>query len=627
MPSRVRTHVLETLSRDALSRLISGPLGWVVRDVAPDYGIDVEVEIFEPSGAATGLTFKVQLKGMEKPDHIGPFRDIKVDHLRYWNRLDVPVLLIAYDDSSGVVFGRWIHSLDVALKPGQKSTRIRFGPEDKIAGGDPRLRRTVETVRRLRSGSFGRPYPLRIVDPPEERATLEYFDVVRALGLDDFIRLDRSDFAFTVSITHERVRVALPGDLGSLTLTQSHGGHPDDLARDSADCPGRPVVSGQPVRGGPADGASTCWEMPCNYFSRSCHRTIDCSLRGRRHACLIPLTADSLNAQAFAAAQIYLMALRQVPGNDWLSQCRATLEPIIEQCLESAVAESAQARAAFWAYNYAQFLYGKEARSDAQQWIERALELDPSGYGRRPEPRRLLGGIAWFAGDMPKSVEAYRAAVELGGLQAAGSQLADGLMHAGRYAEARSYVRLVLEAGTDNWRDWFVDAVLEELVENLHLPRQDRRDFPSEGTVLSGRALAELEHYLVEGNALNPHVWLALCLEHPVERVTTLMAGAFLSDEPVLMAMTVHEMLHRVPASPNRDADEELLVRLFCDKPEVKRILLSEDAPQCNEFEATLLNELALRSLEVAPQLPGVNLVDENNIVLDPSFTDPQPGS
>lgn len=72
MPSRVRNHVLETLSRDELSRLISGPLGWVVRDVAIDYGIDVNVEIFDDRGEATGLTFKVQLEGMERPDRIGP---------------------------------------------------------------------------------------------------------------------------------------------------------------------------------------------------------------------------------------------------------------------------------------------------------------------------------------------------------------------------------------------------------------------------------------------------------------------------------------------------------------------------------------------------------------------------
>ena len=126
MPNRPRTHVLEQLSRDAFSGLLTGPLGWLVRDIPIDYGIDVEVEIFDENGDATALTFKVQLKGMESPDHIGPFRDVKVDHLRYWSRFDVPVLLVAYDDSSNSVYGRWIHALDLDLEPGQEQVRIRF---------------------------------------------------------------------------------------------------------------------------------------------------------------------------------------------------------------------------------------------------------------------------------------------------------------------------------------------------------------------------------------------------------------------------------------------------------------------------------------------------------------------
>lgn len=137
MTHRPRNHVLEGMSRDALSRQLTGPLGWVVRDIPIDYGIDAEVEIFD-DGSATGLTFKVQLKGMEKPDHIGPFRDVEVNHLRYWGRLDVPVLLVAYDDSTQRVFARWIHSLDLELKPDQKKKRIRFTDEDQIHVGDTR---------------------------------------------------------------------------------------------------------------------------------------------------------------------------------------------------------------------------------------------------------------------------------------------------------------------------------------------------------------------------------------------------------------------------------------------------------------------------------------------------------
>ena len=181
MPQRVRNHVLESLSRDALSLLLTGPLGWVVRDIAIDYGIDVEVEIFESNGNATGLTFKVQLKGMEKPDHIGPYRDIDVEHLKYWSRLDVPVLLVAYDDSADKVYGRWIHSLDLALKPNQKSKRIRFTSDDEIVAGDPRLRQTVEIVRRLKSGQFGRPFPVRFDGERAKGAIHDFFEVIRAV--------------------------------------------------------------------------------------------------------------------------------------------------------------------------------------------------------------------------------------------------------------------------------------------------------------------------------------------------------------------------------------------------------------------------------------------------------------
>ncbi|GAA2022841.1 hypothetical protein GCM10009779_03390 [Polymorphospora rubra] len=51
MPQRPRSHELETESRRAFEALL--PSSWVVRRVEDDYGIDLEVEIFE-EGSATG---------------------------------------------------------------------------------------------------------------------------------------------------------------------------------------------------------------------------------------------------------------------------------------------------------------------------------------------------------------------------------------------------------------------------------------------------------------------------------------------------------------------------------------------------------------------------------------------
>lgn len=614
MPQRDRNHVLESLSRDALSRLLTGPLGWVVRDIAIDYGIDAEVEIFEKNGDTTGLTFKVQLKAMEKPDHIGPYRDIDVDHLRYWGRLDVPVLLIAYDDSTDRVYGRWIHALDVELKPNQKNKRIRFAAYDEVVAGDPRLRETVETLRRLKSGQFGRPFPVRFDGELARGAIHDFFGIVRNIGLSDYIRLDRSDFAFSVSLEADKVRVALPGDVGSFTLHTHPADSVEDLLRDSllmlATLLARLNRFGEAVQvTRRLVGNRRATNSPNMAFelAAAAYELAD-------HDLIVELAAEALQAEAFAAAQIYLLVLRQIPRAGWLQQARSVLQPSIQGCVDAAIVRGEPERAAFWAYNYAQFLFSTEARSDARIWVERAVDLDPAGYGARPEPQRLLGAIAWFMGDMAGSVDAYRAAVERGGLEAAGSALADSLMHAGLYQEAREVLVQVHEAGSDNWRDWFVEAILDELIDHLNLPEQVRRDFPPEGTVLTGRTTEELDTLLKKGYALNEFVWLARCLQHPIERLTTLMAGAYLSSHPFLMAAAIGGMIVEIEEQGALEASSDRLVSLLSDNAEARAELLSEEMPLDDSIRG-LVQELALRSLEHMPDLPGVQLVDANNIV------------
>ncbi|MGH7481433.1 MAG: DUF4365 domain-containing protein, partial [Longimicrobiales bacterium] len=65
MPRRPRQHQIEELSRRALRARL--PEAWVVRDLNPDYGLDVAVDIFEDE-RATGLSFAVQLKATENQD-------------------------------------------------------------------------------------------------------------------------------------------------------------------------------------------------------------------------------------------------------------------------------------------------------------------------------------------------------------------------------------------------------------------------------------------------------------------------------------------------------------------------------------------------------------------------------
>ena len=618
MPNRPRTHVLEQLSIDAFSGLLTGPLGWLVRDIPIDYGIDVEVEIFDENGDTTAMTFKVQLKGMESPDHIGPFRDVKVDHLRYWSRFDVPVLLVAYDDSSKSVYGRWIHALDLDLEPGQEQVRIRFTEDDRIVPGDRNLRTVVEVVRRLKSGTFGRPYPVRIIgDQATPGQTHDFFSVARAVGLSELLRLDRGEFAFTVTVANGSTRVALPADVGSMTVTYDESVAAEQQLVDSMVLLAGLLASmnryGEAIQMINRLIGHSCADQAPDIAVELATATFEL----QDHGTLLRLLHQALEHGHLEAGEIYLLTLRQMPGQDWLEESRDELEAAIEQQITGAETKGNSHLAARWAYNFAQFLFTKEARADARMWIKRALRLDPAGYGSRPEPQRLLAGISWFEDDFEASVAAYRRAVELGGIEAAGAQLADSLMYAGHYSEAHDVIGQVMERKPSTWRDIFVDAILTEVVEHLGIDDQHRKLGTPEGTVLTGLTLAEIEQLLIDGDALDRSVWNARCREHPLERATTIAAGAFLSEEPVLMAMAVHLALHDLDDQGLDEESRELFAHLLHDNPKVLDVLLSDDAPTCDAVEADLLQELGLRSLEITTQPPGVQLVSEYNIVVD----------
>lgn len=63
-PKRTRAHRLEDASKTAF-RALCDEAGWIVRDMPGDYGIDLEVEIFD-NDSTTGMTFRVQLKGTDR---------------------------------------------------------------------------------------------------------------------------------------------------------------------------------------------------------------------------------------------------------------------------------------------------------------------------------------------------------------------------------------------------------------------------------------------------------------------------------------------------------------------------------------------------------------------------------
>ena len=101
---RPRSHVLEELSKAAFQKAI--PAEWVIRPQIPDYGIDLQVQIFT-AAKATVFFFAVQLKSTDtRKSYSHPF---ETKHLRYYLDCGFPVMLVVYFAESGKLLYDWVH--------------------------------------------------------------------------------------------------------------------------------------------------------------------------------------------------------------------------------------------------------------------------------------------------------------------------------------------------------------------------------------------------------------------------------------------------------------------------------------------------------------------------------------
>ena len=101
MPRRPRSHQLEEESRTNFRQSI--PSSWVIQNADPDYGIDEQIEVFDKDGFASGLLFLVQLKGTDSQDAKQALSvPLPVETLKYYRRLDLPVMIVSYHAPSGL---------------------------------------------------------------------------------------------------------------------------------------------------------------------------------------------------------------------------------------------------------------------------------------------------------------------------------------------------------------------------------------------------------------------------------------------------------------------------------------------------------------------------------------------
>jgi tetratricopeptide (TPR) repeat protein len=148
MPQRPRSHQLEDISKNAFKGTL--PSEWVVREKSHDYGIDLEVEVFEPDGRATGLVFFVQLRATDSVQRRATV-SMDVAQIEYFASLDTPTAIVRYCEGDGSTHWRWAFNVEAPVSA-QESLTVRFEPSDEWTSSTPaEIRATLSTLRTIRS--------------------------------------------------------------------------------------------------------------------------------------------------------------------------------------------------------------------------------------------------------------------------------------------------------------------------------------------------------------------------------------------------------------------------------------------------------------------------------------------
>ena len=118
---RHRNHVLEDNSVTQFKSLL--PEIWNLHTFTKDYGIDVQIEIFDINGESSGLRVYGQLKATDKTEDEDSL-SLDKEHFDYWAAHSDPVLLIRYFDKSKSFKWSWMHDIHWRLKPNKKNISV-----------------------------------------------------------------------------------------------------------------------------------------------------------------------------------------------------------------------------------------------------------------------------------------------------------------------------------------------------------------------------------------------------------------------------------------------------------------------------------------------------------------------
>ncbi|RPE76469.1 MULTISPECIES: DUF4365 domain-containing protein [unclassified Frondihabitans] len=414
MPQRPYQHVLESDSRKAFEQRLPG--NWIVEPREHDYGIDLDVEIFD-GDSATGMRFGVQLKGQVKSDD--PARvTLRRSTLNYWRESDVPVVVIVWDEWTDRVFWEMSYLIDRYKKsPTAKSWKVTIGREwdDSSAA---LIKREISSRRALIRGHVQLPLSI-VIERREDwmgdgRLTAELSARLRGLLIPrDEIHVGRvsTDVGIDIIIESKTILIRISGNPGIVLHFNNASPEKDRdrlLSTTLADVAAGLAVLTESLR---------LFALETYFLSaavRDSDLILDEKALGGSLAKLAKPHSFAAMAELFRRSALHGTMLQRLQAMTVVMGELDKLGPNERKTLALLLRDEAPRDEIYSQalYNASQFVKGDD-HDLARSLLNKASEVDPA-YKDRSYFWSDLAGMDFHDGDYRESAAHYSKAVELG---------------------------------------------------------------------------------------------------------------------------------------------------------------------------------------------------------------------
>lgn len=520
MPKRPKQHQLEDLSRVKFQ--ICLPVNWVIRDKDKDYGIDCEVELFDEDENSTGLLFYVQLKatGSKKESDIFNI-DLKIETLKYFKSLEIPVLLVRYSQYLDKIYIKWVNEVDLTFaKENAKTFRIKIDKTDEWSKqSSKQIENDIKNVRILNSGFFNFPltYSINFKEDNIQGFSSSQFKIKLRNELNkysDFLKYKPNDEDYLVNINLDKnILLVQPSILKGVYFhnlaKRPRENFIEELSLD--------ILLSLSMCMAMVGQIDRCGKI---IFDNDLDRRlieieelllmlVPILLSSSYFENTISLINDALDNKENEIVLFPAIASFLIKSDTKIKKRIALIENFFKLQLKKAKKLNLNLLIATSYYNLGNFYNSKNRHKESINHYVAAKRYD-ANYLKRPYYYREIAGVCFEAGKFSYSVEFYKKSIMLGASNETKSLLGDALMFSGNYEEADKIFQEYIRFSEEPKEEFLLKSILlKNIIDNKKINSQKRNRKQADKIADNKSSLSDIEKALNQ-DLLSSLAWFNL---------------------------------------------------------------------------------------------------------------------